>query len=143
VVVGWALGSALGFGVALAIDRLPFLQRGLLPVASLTSTIPLVAVAPIMVMWFGFEWPSKAAVVTRVKVETTATIKLANSSHSVSIHNLASTSSLVNISSAITSPPVASSMATAGISSSRMTTTSPWHPRPFSARLSLSKACSN
>lgn len=63
VVVGWVLGSALGFAVAVAIDRLPFLQRGLLPVASLTSTIPLVAVAPIMVMWFGFEWPSKAAVV--------------------------------------------------------------------------------
>jgi NitT/TauT family transport system permease protein len=63
VVVGWLLGSALGFAVAVAIDKLPFLQRGLLPVASLTSTIPLVAVAPIMVMWFGFEWPSKAAVV--------------------------------------------------------------------------------
>ncbi|MDP3084541.1 MAG: ABC transporter permease [Rubrivivax sp.] len=63
VLIGWALGSALGFAVAVAIDRLPFLQRGLLPVASLTSTVPLVAVAPIMVMWFGFEWPSKAAVV--------------------------------------------------------------------------------
>jgi len=63
VVVGWILGSALGFAVGVAIDRAPFLQRGLLPVASLTSTIPLVAVAPIMVMWFGFEWPSKAAVV--------------------------------------------------------------------------------
>ena len=63
VLVGWAVGSALGFAVGVAIDRLPFLQRGLLPVASLTSTIPLVAVAPIMVMWFGFEWPSKAAVV--------------------------------------------------------------------------------
>ncbi|MCY7306891.1 MAG: ABC transporter permease [Rhodoferax sp.] len=63
VLVGWALGSALGFAVAVAIDRLPFLQRGLLPVASLTSTIPLVGVAPIMVMWFGFDWPSKAAVV--------------------------------------------------------------------------------
>jgi NitT/TauT family transport system permease protein len=63
VLVGWALGSALGFAVGVAIDRAPFLQRGLLPVASLTSTIPLVAVAPIMVMWFGFEWPSKAAVV--------------------------------------------------------------------------------
>lgn len=63
VVVGWVLGSALGFVVGVAIDRAPFLQRGLLPVASLTSTIPLVAVAPIMVMWFGFEWPSKAAVV--------------------------------------------------------------------------------
>ena len=63
VLIGWALGSALGFAVAVMIDRMPFLQRGLLPVASLTSTIPLVGVAPIMVMWFGFEWPSKAAVV--------------------------------------------------------------------------------
>ena len=63
VLVGWALGSGLGFAVAVAIDRAPYLQRGLLPLASLTSTVPLVAVAPIAVMWFGFEWPSKAAVV--------------------------------------------------------------------------------
>jgi len=63
VLIGWALGSGLGFAVAVAIDRMPFLQRGLLPVASLTSAIPLVGVAPIAVMWFGFEWPSKAAVV--------------------------------------------------------------------------------
>jgi NitT/TauT family transport system permease protein len=63
VLTGWALGCALGFGVAVAIDKLSFLQRGLLPVASLTSAIPLVGVAPIAVMWFGFEWPSKAAVV--------------------------------------------------------------------------------
>lgn len=63
VFVGWLLGCGLGFAVAVAIDRLPFLQRGLLPVASLTSAIPLVGVAPIMVMWFGFDWPSKAAVV--------------------------------------------------------------------------------
>ena len=63
VLVGWALGSGLGFAVGVAIDRVPFLQRGLLPLASLTSTVPLVAVAPIAVMWFGFEWHSKAAVV--------------------------------------------------------------------------------
>jgi len=63
VLIGWTLGCALGFAVAVAIDRLPFLQRGLLPIASLTSAIPLVGVAPIAVMWFGFEWPSKAAVV--------------------------------------------------------------------------------
>lgn len=63
VLIGWALGCGLGFAVAVAIDRMPFLQRGLLPVASLTSAIPLVGVAPIAVMWFGFEWPSKAAVV--------------------------------------------------------------------------------
>ncbi len=63
VLIGWAMGCGLGFAVAVAIDRMPFLQRGLLPVASLTSAVPLVAVAPIAVMWFGFEWPSKAAVV--------------------------------------------------------------------------------
>ena len=63
VLIGWTLGCGLGFAVAVAIDRLPFLQRGLLPVASLTSAVPLVGVAPIAVMWFGFDWPSKAAVV--------------------------------------------------------------------------------
>jgi NitT/TauT family transport system permease protein len=63
VLVGWVLGCGLGFAVAVAIDRLPFLQRGLLPIASLTSAVPLVGVAPIAVMWFGFEWQSKAAVV--------------------------------------------------------------------------------
>lgn len=63
VLIGWVLGCGLGFAVAVAIDRMPFLQRGLLPVASLTSAIPLVGVAPIAVMWFGFDWPSKAAVV--------------------------------------------------------------------------------
>lgn len=63
---GFLLGSGAGIAVALLIDRLPFLQRGLLPVASLTSTVPLVGVAPIAVMWFGFDWQSKAAVVVLV-----------------------------------------------------------------------------
>lgn len=66
VLIGYLLGCGFGIGVALLIDRLPFLQRGLLPVASLTSTVPLVGVAPIAVMWFGFDWPSKAAVVILV-----------------------------------------------------------------------------
>jgi len=63
VLIGLALGSGLGFVVGVLIDRSPFLQRGLLPVAALASTVPLVGVAPIMVMWFGFDWHSKAAVV--------------------------------------------------------------------------------
>jgi NitT/TauT family transport system permease protein len=63
VLIGLLLGSGLGFVVGVLIDRSPFLQRGLLPVAALASTVPLVGVAPIMVMWFGFDWHSKAAVV--------------------------------------------------------------------------------
>lgn len=63
VLIGYTLGCGLGIGTGFAIDRSPFLQRGLLPLAALTSTIPLVGVAPIAVMWFGFDWPSKAAVI--------------------------------------------------------------------------------
>jgi NitT/TauT family transport system permease protein len=33
-----------------------------LPLGNLMSALPIVGVAPIMVMWFGFDWPSKAAV---------------------------------------------------------------------------------
>ena len=63
VVIGYLLGCSLGIGVGVLIDRSPFLQRGLLPLAAMTSTIPLVGIAPIAVMWFGFDWPSKAAVI--------------------------------------------------------------------------------
>ena len=63
VLAGFTLGSASGFVVALLVDRSPFLQRGLLPLGSLVSAIPIVGIAPIMVMWFGFDWQSKAAVI--------------------------------------------------------------------------------
>ena len=61
--IGLLAGCSLGFVTGVLIDRSPFLQRGLLPVAALASTVPLVGIAPIMVMWFGFDWHSKAAVV--------------------------------------------------------------------------------
>jgi len=63
VLIGLVVGCALGFAVGVLIDRSPFLQRGLLPIAALASTVPLIGIAPIMVMWFGFDWHSKAAVV--------------------------------------------------------------------------------
>ena len=63
VLVGYAIGCLSGFVVAVLIDRSPFLKRGLLPIGNLVSALPIVGVAPIMVMWFGFDWPSKAAVV--------------------------------------------------------------------------------
>jgi NitT/TauT family transport system permease protein len=63
VVAGFLLGSGSGFAVAILIDRSPFLQRGLLPLGALVSAIPIVGIAPIMVMWFGFDWQSKAAVI--------------------------------------------------------------------------------
>jgi NitT/TauT family transport system permease protein len=63
VLAGYALGCGLGFLVAILIDRSPFLKSGLLPLGNFVSALPIVGVAPIMVMWFGFDWQSKAAVV--------------------------------------------------------------------------------
>ena len=63
VLTGYVLGCGLGFVVAILIDRSPFLQRGLLPIGNFVSALPVVGIAPIMVMWFGFDWQSKVAVV--------------------------------------------------------------------------------
>jgi NitT/TauT family transport system permease protein len=60
---GYAMGCAAGFVVAILADRFGFLRRGLMPIGNLVSALPIIGVAPIMVMWFGFGWESKAAVV--------------------------------------------------------------------------------
>ncbi len=53
VLAGYVIGSASGLVVAILIDRSQFLQRGLLPLGNLVSALPIVGIAPIMVMWFG------------------------------------------------------------------------------------------
>jgi NitT/TauT family transport system permease protein len=63
VLAGFIIGSASGFAVAILADRISFLRRGLLPIGNMVSALPIIGVAPIMVMWFGFDWQSKAAVV--------------------------------------------------------------------------------
>ena len=63
VVAGFIMGCGSGFVAAIIVDRVPFLRKGLLPVGNLVAALPIVGIAPIMVMWFGFDWPSKAAVV--------------------------------------------------------------------------------
>jgi len=63
VLSGYLIGCSTGFLAAVVADRIPFLQRGLLPLGNFVSALPIVGIAPIMVMWFGFDWPSKAAVV--------------------------------------------------------------------------------
>jgi NitT/TauT family transport system permease protein len=63
VLIGYATGCLSGFGAAILADRVPFLRRGLLPIGNLMSALPIIGIAPIMVMWFGFDWHSKAAVV--------------------------------------------------------------------------------
>jgi NitT/TauT family transport system permease protein len=66
VLIGYLIGCGAGLLVAILAHRFEFLGRGLLPLGNFFSALPLVGIAPIMVMWFGFDWPSKAAVVALV-----------------------------------------------------------------------------
>ena len=83
VIPGYIYGCGSAFILSIFIDRSPFLQRGLLPIGNLMSVMPIVGIAPIMVMWFGFDWQSKAAVVTIMTffpmlVNTVAGLQIAN-----------------------------------------------------------------
>ncbi len=60
---GYLIGCGAAVLVAILIDRSPFLRNGLLPVGNFVAALPIVGIAPILVMWFGFDWQSKAAVV--------------------------------------------------------------------------------
>jgi len=60
---GYIIGCGAAVITAILIDRSPFLQRGLLPVGNFIAALPIIGTAPILVMWFGFDWQSKAAVV--------------------------------------------------------------------------------
>ena len=60
---GYIIGALAALVVAVLVDRYDFLRRGLLPVGNFMAALPIVGIAPIMVMWFGFDWQSKAAVV--------------------------------------------------------------------------------
>jgi len=60
---GYVLGCGAAFLMAIAVDRFDFLKRGLLPVGNFVAALPIIGMAPILVMWFGFDWQSKAAVV--------------------------------------------------------------------------------
>ena len=60
---GYVIGCGVAFLTAIVVDRYDFLRQGLLPVGNFMAALPIVGTAPILVMWFGFDWQSKAAVV--------------------------------------------------------------------------------
>ncbi|GGJ39490.1 ABC transporter permease [Deinococcus roseus] len=61
--IGFVAGVVIGVLSSTLVARFKFLELGVLPYASIFSSIPIVALAPVMVKAIGLEWPSKAAVV--------------------------------------------------------------------------------
>jgi NitT/TauT family transport system permease protein len=60
---GFAMGTAVGLGLAVLMARFKVVERGLLPYLVISQTVPLIALAPLVVSWGGklhvgaFEWP--------------------------------------------------------------------------------------
>jgi NitT/TauT family transport system permease protein len=51
--VGFALGASFGFLLGVALSQVRLLQRGLLPYVVASQTVPILAVAPIVVVYLG------------------------------------------------------------------------------------------
>jgi ABC-type nitrate/sulfonate/bicarbonate transport system permease component len=63
---GLVLGVGLGFLFAAAMDAWGLLYRALYPILVLTQTIPTVAIAPLLVLWFGYEMAPKIILIVIV-----------------------------------------------------------------------------
>jgi NitT/TauT family transport system permease protein len=60
--VGFALGASTGLVLALAFAHSPLLERGVLPYVIASQTVPILAIAPMIVVWLGTSWFSKAVI---------------------------------------------------------------------------------
>lgn len=63
-IIGFAVAVATGIVCGIAIDLSPWLRRALYPLLVATQAVPLIALAPLLVLWFGFGMTSKVIVVT-------------------------------------------------------------------------------
>lgn len=61
--LGLLLGIALGFAAAVLMDRFEVIRRAFYPLIVLTQTIPTVAIAPLLVLWFGYGMAPKVVLV--------------------------------------------------------------------------------
>lgn len=88
--LGLALGILLGFVMAVIMDQFEPLYQACYPLIVLTQTVPTVAIAPLLVLWFGYEMTPKVILIV-ITTFFPITIGLLNGFRSVdpdSIHLL-------------------------------------------------------
>jgi ABC-type nitrate/sulfonate/bicarbonate transport system permease component len=64
--LGFAVALGLAVAVASAMDRLEPLRRALYPILVSSQTLPIVAIAPLLVIWFGFGLAPKVVVIVLI-----------------------------------------------------------------------------
>ncbi len=61
--IGLILGVIVGFFVAVLMDTFETLYKAFYPLLIITQTIPSVAIAPLLVLWFGYEMTPKIVLI--------------------------------------------------------------------------------
>jgi len=64
--VGLTISVALGAAIAAAIDLSSFLRRALYPLLVASQTVQVLAIAPLLIIWFGFGMTSKVFIVVLI-----------------------------------------------------------------------------
>ena len=64
--IGFALALVVGLGFAVLIDISGLLRRAIYPLLVVSQTIPILAIAPLLVLWFGFGLLPKVLIVALV-----------------------------------------------------------------------------
>ncbi|WP_342563986.1 ABC transporter permease [Paenibacillus sp. FSL R7-0345] len=64
--IGFPIGTGVGLIVALLLHLLPWLKRALYPLLILSQNVPSIALAPLLVIWFGFGLLPKIVLITLV-----------------------------------------------------------------------------
>jgi ABC-type nitrate/sulfonate/bicarbonate transport system permease component len=65
-VIGLILGIIIGFVFAVLMDMFSWLRKMLYPLIVISQTIPTVAIAPLLVLWFGYEMTPKVILIVLV-----------------------------------------------------------------------------
>ncbi len=52
--IGFAVSLTAAWALAVALDFSPWLRRALVPLFVVSQTLPIIAIAPLMIIWFGF-----------------------------------------------------------------------------------------
>ncbi|HET9924344.1 MAG TPA: ABC transporter permease [Methylomirabilota bacterium] len=60
--IGFTLGGLTGLVLAIGFTHSRLLERGLLPYVVASQTVPVLAIAPMVVVWLGTSWFSKAVI---------------------------------------------------------------------------------
>ena len=64
--IGLVVSIVLGAGIAAAIDLSSFLRRALYPLLIASQTVQILAIAPLLIIWFGFGMTSKVFIVVLI-----------------------------------------------------------------------------